>query len=79
MNCIIKDKNGFRLETPENVKELSYEEKQKLVKDIKMFTGYEFAYVRSNGCIIECDGFENLRKNLSIGSMFGMNTILVIQ
>lgn len=62
-----------------NINDLSYEEKQELINDIKIKTGIKFGYVNKYNYIIECDSYEKLRLNLNIASQCGQQIKLVIQ
>lgn len=62
-----------------NINDLSYEEKQELINDIKIKTGIEFGYVNEYNYIIECDSYGKLILNLNIASQCGQQVKLVIQ
>lgn len=62
-----------------NISELSYTEREELIKDIKIKTGIEFGYVNKYNSIIECHNYEKLRLNLNIASQCGQQIKLVIQ
>lgn len=62
-----------------NISELSYTEREELIKDIKIKADIEFGYVDKFNRIVRCDSFIELRLNLSIASQCGQTVKLVIQ
>ena len=61
-----------------NVDDLSYNERQQLIKDIQNETGIVYGYVNSRNNAINCETHQNLVHNLSVGSAMGFKTKLVI-
>lgn len=64
MNCIIKQGDDYKIESSTNIADLGYEAKQKLIKDIKLFTSFKYAYVDKNNEIINCEYYDCLDREL---------------
>ena len=80
MNCIVKQGDTYKIESSTNIVDLGYEAKQKLIKDIKLLTGFKYAYVNKNNEIINCEYYDCLDRELKIQNYQLYNEVkLVIQ